>query len=367
VLTNVVAIAAGDLFGVALRSNGTVWAWGANDTGQLGIGAAGPTENTPIAVCEQGSTNSGASCTAFLGSASPITAISARGFNALALRTDQRLLSWGGGIATSKGQGSIATADRPDFVCDVEGDPTDCKTLDRLANVTAIAMGGGSGLAVLNGSTVVGWGSNNYGEVGASTGGSAPTDVPRYPCAVGANDPCLPGSNNLTGITQVAMGAQHAMAWNASSGESPRWGHNEFGASGVDNANDVDCAAIRCVRIPTQPAGTSGMAPLAGGGGHTLGYHAASGTVKAWGDNQYGQLGIGTLDSDDHSTAVTVPGLTDIVAFAGGFHHSVALDAGGTVWTWGQSESGRLARDGDETCGAISNACDSTPQTVTFE
>jgi len=62
-------------------------------------------------------------------------------------------------------------------------------------------------------------------------------------------------------------------------------------------------------------------------------YLADDGTVWAWGDNGNYQLGDGT--QTDRSTPAQVTGLPEIVDIAVGWHHVIALDAGGRVWFWG--------------------------------
>ena len=78
---------------------------------------------------------------------------------------------------------------------------------------------------------------------------------------------------------------------------------------------------------------------IAAGHNHTL-VLKSDGTVWAWGDNYYGQLGNGTLTNS--STAVQVIGLTGITDISGGLYHSIALKNDGTVWAWGYNGSGQL-------------------------
>src|SRR4029453_16161935 len=66
------------------------------------------------------------------------------------------------------------------------------------------------------------------------------------------------------------------------------------------------------------------------------------GTVKAWGDNTWGQLGNGTTTSS--GTPVTVTGLTSAIGVAAGAAHSMALKSDGTVWAWGDNTYGQLGR-----------------------
>lgn len=78
---------------------------------------------------------------------------------------------------------------------------------------------------------------------------------------------------------------------------------------------------------------------LAGGEHHTLAVHS-DGTVMAWGDNAYGQLGDGSTQS--RSTPVQVKDLTNVQSVATGRNHSLALKEDGTVWAWGVNDRGQL-------------------------
>jgi alpha-tubulin suppressor-like RCC1 family protein len=65
------------------------------------------------------------------------------------------------------------------------------------------------------------------------------------------------------------------------------------------------------------------------------------GTVWAWGDNSYGQLGDGTV-GERRDTPAPVQGLTDVVAVAAGDYHSLAMKQDGSVWAWGSNSLGQL-------------------------
>lgn len=102
---------------------------------------------------------------------------------------------------------------------------------------------------------------------------------------------------------------------------------------------------------PALVPGISGFA-TALGGGMLSGYAVTSdGTVWAWGDDRYGQLGDGS--TADESTAIKVPGLPPIVAVAAGFWHAVALDASGNVWAWGDNVNGEVGPQQPQTVGAV--------------
>jgi len=71
------------------------------------------------------------------------------------------------------------------------------------------------------------------------------------------------------------------------------------------------------------------------------------GTVEAWGQNRYGQLGDGTTQNTK-SNPVQVTRLTGVTMTGGGNSDAIALESDGTVWTWGLNNGGQL---GDGTSG----------------
>ncbi len=68
--------------------------------------------------------------------------------------------------------------------------------------------------------------------------------------------------------------------------------------------------------------------------------------MLAWGRNDAGQLGLGTVSATPTLAPTPVPGLTDVTQLAAGESHSLVLKSDGTVWAWGSSDFGQL---GDNT------------------
>lgn len=83
----------------------------------------------------------------------------------------------------------------------------------------------------------------------------------------------------------------------------------------------------------------TGATAVAGGASHSVALKS-DGTVWAWGDNTYGQLGSGNNTSS--LVPEQVPNLTGVIAIAAGSYDSIALKSNGTVWAWGQNTSGQL-------------------------
>ena len=63
-------------------------------------------------------------------------------------------------------------------------------------------------------------------------------------------------------------------------------------------------------------------------------------TVRAWGYNVNGQLGIG--NNADSNIPVEVSGMTNALAVSCGDRHSLCLKNDGTVWAWGDNSNGAL-------------------------
>jgi len=119
----------------------------------------------------------------------------------------------------------------------------------------------------------------------------------------------------------------------AADGDLFSWGTNLFGQLGdgtYDNRN---------LPVSVTPDFPDEVVAVAGGVAHSLAL-LADGTVWAWGQDLYGQLGNG--DAYDSLVPTQVSGLPPITAISAGSLHSVALDDEGNVWTWGYNSDGQL-------------------------
>lgn len=184
-------------------------------------------------------------------------------------------------------------------------------------------------LAVRQDGTVWAWGYNAFGMFGngtVSTNGEVsptPTHMP-----------------SLTGFKSVTLGSYHAVGLK-SDGTVWAWGANRDqwrtyngmpSSYLLGNGNDAD--SYLPVRVP----GLTGIVAIQAGHNHTLALRN-DGTVWAWGDNIYGQLGNGSLTTP--KTPVKVP-LTKVIYIGTAVNSSYAIKSDGTVWAWGVNQNGQL-------------------------
>ena len=145
-----------------------------------------------------------------------------------------------------------------------------------------------------------------------------------------------PVTVSLAGVRKAAAGGTHTLAVTAENGGSVwAWGNNGYGQLG-----DTTTAARK---VPVRVANISGVEAVTGGGQHSLALKS-DGTVWGWGYNGLGQVGDST--TTNRTAPVQTSSLAGMTAVAAGGSHSVALKSDGTVWTWGYNGYGQLGNNG---------------------
>jgi alpha-tubulin suppressor-like RCC1 family protein len=164
------------------------------------------------------------------------------------------------------------------------------------------------------------WGSNSSGQLGdnSATSKSSPVSV------VGG----------FTDWIQVSGGNSNSLGLRAN-GTAWAWGFNSSGQLG-DNSATARSSPVSVV------GGFTDWIQVSAGNGFSLGLRA-NGTAWAWGFNSSGQLG--TNNTTNRSSPVSVVGYTDWIQVSGGDAHSLGIRANGTAWAWGNNGSGRLGNN----------------------
>jgi hypothetical protein len=284
-LSGVTAIAAGSDHSLALLSNGTVMAWGANQAGELGNGT-NANSDVPIPVCAVG-TEGPCPSGPYL---SEVTAVSAGQTHSLALLRNGTVVTWGGRFFPP-------LIDNP---LEVSG----------LSEVTAISASVEHNLALLTSGTVMAWGGNFAGQLGNGTMSNSETPV--RVCAVGTEGPC-PSGPYLGHVTSISAGNYHNLAL-LNNGTVAAWGMNKNGQLGDSTTTGRT--------TPATVSGATGVTAVSAGGQHSLAL-LSNGTAMSWGLNESGQLGIGSTTSSD--VPVPVTGLAGLIGVSGGGGHSLAF------------------------------------------
>lgn len=129
---------------------------------------------------------------------------------------------------------------------------------------------------------------------------------------------------DMGGVISVSTGVLQRLALKA---DGTVWAWGELVAG--DSGNTL---------TPIQIQGLDSVAAVSAGVVHNLALKS-DGTVWAWGGNNDGQLGDGTL-VDKLRVPVKVSGLSSMIAISAGSHFSMGLKSDGTVWVWGNYNSG---------------------------
>jgi alpha-tubulin suppressor-like RCC1 family protein len=317
-------VAAGYKHTLALKTDGTVWAWGENAYGEVGDGTEVP-RKTPVSVV--GLDN--------------ITAVAAGAYRSMALQGDGSAWTWGdhnttpsrvteisdgtaiavgfGHFVVLKRDGTVWTWGRNDY-----GQLGDGTTDQRLSpvrvtgldGVIAIAANANQTLALRTDGTVWAWGDNYSGQLGDWN-----TSPRLAPARV----------EGISGVIAIGAGGNHSIALK---GDGTIWGW------GSNSSNQLGYTANNYNQYsPVQVEGISEVIAIAAGASHNLAMKA-DGSLWGWGYNGLGQLGDGTIRQSN--TPVMITGLSNVSAFAAGDFHSVAVQADGSVLVWGGNPDGQL-------------------------
>ncbi len=310
-------ISAGYGFTCALLTGGTVRCWGKNDSGQLGLNN---TTSMPTQV--GGAINLGTGLTA--------ASIAAGPTYACAVLSNGSVRCWGDNSDGQLGVGN-ATAVLSATV-----------SLGAGVTATAVAAGSNNVCAILTGGGVLCWGDNNFGEFGLGST-VIPDSTTQAPSTYG---------NAVLKSDRTAAALTAGSTFNCArldDGEGECWGYDGFGELGIGSTQSIGDNEVPG-NAGIVAIGSTAITSIMAGSAHTCALLADGAGLKCWGDNSSGELGQGDTVRRGNSTSnepVQIPaikfptGLT-VSAVSTGNVHTCALLSDGSVKCWGWNDRGQL-------------------------
>ena len=311
---------AGGYHVLAVGSDDIVYSWGANDHGQLGDGTTTDHSKPQPVKGEYGQ---------------PFKAVqvSAGAYDSAAIDQQGRVYTWG--------------SENNNYTAYSRSKPTPTLAKDpngssQGLHAAQVSLGWSFIMAMDTDGSLYSWGYDNYGQLGNGTAtGEYSTTYTADPAPVPD-----PGNTSRTfKAAQISAGANHALAI-SQDGAAWAWGYNDHGQLGDGTKTSKPSPR----RVPSPTGSSQGLqaAWISAGVHHSLAIDQ-NGAAWAWGWNTDGQLGDGTTSDQPTPTRVSPPagqdkagsGLAAARASAGR-NHSLAIGQDGNAYAWGDNQYGQL-------------------------
>jgi alpha-tubulin suppressor-like RCC1 family protein len=291
--TNWKQVSYGEQYTTAIKTDGSLWTWGRNGSGQLGTND--PTRrSTPV--------------TTFAGG-NNWKQVSAGQDHIAAIKTDGSLWTWGFGSSGQLGD-NINT-----------GKLTAVTTFAGGTTWKQVYCGNEHTAAIKTDGSLWVWGRNNFAQLGDNTTTNRLTPVTTF---IGGTD-----------WKSVSSGGYHTTAIKTD-GTLWTWGRGTSGELG-------NFAITNRSTPVTTFAGGNDWKSVSAGRDHTAAIKT-DGTLWTWGSGGYGQLGNNAVTT--RSTPVTTfAGGTNWKQVSCGFEHTAAIKTDGSLWTWGRNNDGQLGNN----------------------
>jgi alpha-tubulin suppressor-like RCC1 family protein len=283
----------------AIKKDGTLWCWGDNSNGQIGDGSFGSDVSQPTFVMDQ------------------VLKVSVGYRHTCAIKSDGSLWCWGNNQYGQVGDGTMGTI-RP-----FPGQPIGVNR-----DVADVSAGSDHTCAVKNDGSLWCWGGNDRGQLGDGTN-------------VGK---VIPKRIFASGVKKVSTGDKYTCAIKNDS-SLWCWGENNSGQLGLGIIGGYYTIPQPVTNDVIKVSTTAG---LSWGAAHTCAVKS-DGSIFCWGNNSYGQLGNGSFGNNISSPSSDIiyvdafyNRLTDIYHFSAGTSHTCAVDNSNQIWCWGNNQYGQL-------------------------
>ena len=327
-------IAAGHVHACVRVADMGVKCWGVNNNGQLGLG------DKSIRGDEPGEMGANLPYLDLGPDVAEAPAVSGGGVHTCALLADGRVRCWGTNTDGQLGEGN--TSHRGDDPGEMGAD---LPTVDLGPGATALAVVAANryNCALLQGGAVKCWGHNLYDQLGlgdTNNRGDQPGEMGAMLPAVDLGGPAI----------AVAVGNSHNCALLAD-GSVKCWGHNPWGQLGLgDVADRGDGPNEMGAMLPTVDLGEGVAAVSVHVGSDHSCARLEDGRIKCWGNNGYGQLGLGDKNfrgDEPGEMGASLPAVdvgvgVTVVALDVRYDHACAVLGDGSAKCWGRNQYGQL-------------------------
>lgn len=285
-IDNVAAVSTGYAHSLAVKTDGSLWAWGLHQYGEDTNGTTAE-RNALKRIMDH------------------VMSVSAGQAHSLAVKTDGVLWAWGYNDYGQVGDGTTTDLHNPVKVMD---------------DVVAVSAGNYYSLAIKVDGTLWAWGKNSNGQLGDGT-----TTDRLSPVKV------------MDNVVAVSAGENHSLAIKTD-GSLWAWGDNFYGELGIGTSrNDTP------VTVPVKVM--DNVSTVSSGIGNSFAVRT-DGTLWAWGRNDCGKLGVGATT---YYRPTPVKVMDNVAAVSAGDWHSLAIKTDGSVWAWGENDEGQLGDGTTET------------------
>lgn len=293
--TDWVSVSAGSVHTVLRKTNNTLWVCGRNNYGQLGLGY---TSNSVVTTPSQ-----------LISTDSDWIVVKSGCSHNIALKSNGTIWTWGRNNKGQIGDNTVTNRTTPREI----GTDSDWSIVNGGYYYT---------MAIKTNNTLWTWGDDDYGQLGLGF----ITPNMKTPCLIGSDSDWI----------NVAGGREHTIALKTN-GTIWSWGGNGYGQLGLGHSSTRT--------TPCQIDTNTDWVTITTGYKYSLALKT-NGTIWSWGNNNYGQLGLGDIGinrntptqigSDSNWYNVTAGGESDLSS------HTIAKKTNGTLWAWGNNYYGQL-------------------------
>jgi len=250
VMEGVVSVSAAHEYTMAVKTDGSLWAWGRNHYGQLGDGTTIDRYYT-VKIMDD------------------VVSVSTTDERTMVVKKNGSLWAWGNNESSQLGDGTLDNQYSPVKIMD---------------NAVSVSVGGDFAMAILTDNSLWAWGANGCGELGIGSLTAQPTPV-----------------KIMNEVAAASAGGAHAMVIKTD-GSLWVWGHNSCGQLGNGAGGDFTDSSVP-IKI------MEGVLNISASRGASSMAINKDGALYAWGENSYGILGNGKLE---HSNVPVVVSAFDI-------------------------------------------------------